>query len=49
MGGPDGSSRKEVLGDKCNSKEPKKALNQGVRWFVVVKKQGNACGAKEPW
>jgi len=31
------------------AEEPEKALSQGVRWSVVVMKQGNACGAKGTW
>lgn len=48
VGDPDGSSRKKYQATSIKSEELEKALSQGVRWFIVVKKWGNAHGAKEP-
>lgn len=48
VGDPDGPFKEEVSRDKCKSEELGKALSQEVRRFIVVMKQGNSCGAKEP-
>lgn len=48
VGDPGGSSKKEVFSNKRKSEELEKALSQEVRRFIVVMKQSNSCGAKEP-
>lgn len=48
MGDPGGSSRKKYLGTSVKNEDLEKALSQEVRRFIVVMKQSNLCGAKEP-